>query len=118
MVPTRLTELDSHGSVLFLGSGFSRNARNIQGKNLPTGGELKDRFAKLLGTAPDDYDLPTLADAVNAGPDVSLRDLLYETFTVKQLADGQKDVLGRPWMRILYDQLRRLHRTVLSSYRS
>lgn len=49
MVPTRLTELDSHGSVLFLGSGFSRNARNIQGKNLPTGGELKDRFAKLLG---------------------------------------------------------------------
>ena len=100
MVPTGLTELDSDGSILFLGSGFSRSARNIQGKNLPTGGELKERFAKLLGTAPDDYDLPTLADAVNADPDVSLRDLLYETFTVKQLADGQKDVLGRPWMRI------------------
>ena len=100
MVPTGLTELDSDGSVLFLGSGFSRSARNIQGKNLPTGGELKEHFAKLLGTAPDDYDLPTLADAVNADPRVSLRDLLHETFTVAQLADGQKDVLGRPWMRI------------------
>ena len=100
MAPTRLTELDSEGSVLFLGSGFSRSARNIQGRNPPTGGELKERFAKLLGAAPDDYDLPTLADAVNADPQVSLRDLLYETFTVAQLADGQKDVLGRPWMRI------------------
>ena len=100
MVPTRLTELDSDGSILFLGSGFSRSARNIKDRNLPTGGELKEHFAKLLGTAPDDYDLPTLADAVNADPHVSLRDLLYETFTVAQLADGQKDVLGRPWMRI------------------
>lgn len=100
MAPPPLTELDSDGSVLFLGSGFSRSSRNIQGKNLPTGGELKEHFAKLLGVAPDDYDLPTLADAVNADPQVSLRDLLYETFTVAQLADGQKEVLGRPWMRI------------------
>ena len=95
-----MRELDSDGSVLFLGSGFSRSSRNIQGKNLPTGGELKEHFAKLLGVASDDYDLPTLADAVNADPQVSLRDLLYETFTVAQLADGQKEVLGRPWMRI------------------
>ena len=100
MAPPPLRELDSDGSVLFLGSGFSRSSRNIQGKNLPTGGELKEHFAKLLGVAPDDYDLPTLADAVNADPQVSLRDLLYETFTVAQLADGQKEVLGRPWMRI------------------
>ena len=84
MVPTRLTELDSHGSVLFLGSGFSRNARTFKARNLPTGGELKERFAKLLGTAPDDYDLPTLANAVNADPDVSLRDLLYEPWLLRR----------------------------------
>ena len=100
MAPTSLPELDSEGSVLFLGAGFSQNARNIQGKKLPTGGELKEQFAKLLGAAPDNYDLRTLASAVNADPQVSLRDLLYETFTVAQLADGQKDVLGRQWMRI------------------
>ena len=41
VTPTRLTELDSAGSVLFLGAGFSRNAQNIQGRRLPTGGELK-----------------------------------------------------------------------------
>ena len=51
---------------------------------MPTGGELKERFAKLLGTAPDDYDLPTLADAVNADPDVSLRDLLYEPWLLRR----------------------------------
>lgn len=97
---TILTEVDYEGSVLFLGSGFSQGARNIKGTNLPTGRELKNRFAELLGAAPDDYDLPTLADAVNADPNLSLHDLLYETFTVSQLADHQKDVLARPWLRI------------------
>ena len=90
MAPPPLRELDSDGSVLFLGSGFSRSSRNIQGKNLPTGGELKEHFAKLLGVAPDDYDLPTLADAVNADPQVSLRDLLYE---------GLQDFVWTRWSR-------------------
>ena len=95
-----LTEIDYEGSVLFLGAGFSQSARNIKGTNLPTGRDLKNRFAELVGVSPDDYDLPTLADAVVDAPNVNLRNLLYETFTVSQLTNQQKHVLDRPWLRI------------------
>ena len=98
--PDLPTEFDSTGSVLFLGSGFSRIAKNIRGTNLPTGSELREQFARLLDVAPDAYDLPTLADAVNEDPNVSLYDTLYETFTVAQLARSQEELLRLPWLRI------------------
>ena len=94
------TEFDSRGSVLFLGSGFSRMAKNIRGTNLPTGRELREQFSRLLDVEPDAYDLPTLADAVNADENVSLYDTLYETFTVAHLAKSQETLLKLPWLRI------------------
>lgn len=100
MSSSPLTELDSRGSILFLGSGFSRFAKNIRGENLPTGRELRERFAQLLKVEPDAYDLPTLADAVNADDRISLYDTLYETFTVATLAESQKELLKLPWLRI------------------
>ena len=57
-------EIDSSGSVLFLGSGFSRSAKNIRGKNLPTARELKNELAGLLRIDSNDHDLKTLADEV------------------------------------------------------
>ncbi len=100
MRPDLPAEFDSRGSVLFLGSGFSRMATNIRGTNLPTGSELREQFAGLLGVAPNAYDLPTLADAVHADERVDLYDILYETFTVAQLATSQKTLLQLPWFRI------------------
>ncbi len=100
MASASLTELDYEGSILFLGSGFSRRARNILGKNLPTGRELRNRFAEMLGVAPDAYDLPTLADAAANDPNVKLHEILYDTFTVSQLAGPQQEILRRPWLRI------------------
>lgn len=101
MVPSNLpNELDSRETILFLGSGFSRMAKNIRGTNLPTGRELREQFANLLEVAPDDHDLPTLADAVNADQNINLYNTLYETFTVAELATSQEDLLALPWLRI------------------
>ena len=75
-------------------------SHNIRGANLPTGRELRERFAELLGVEPDAYDLPTLADAINDDRNFSLYDILYETLTVTRLAHSQKDILKLPWLRI------------------
>lgn len=80
-----LKEIDVPGSVLFLGSGFSRGAKNIRDTNLPTGHGLREEFARLLDVAPNDYDLKTLADEVASRPDIDLYQTLYEMFTVKKL---------------------------------
>ena len=75
-------------------------ATNIRGTNLPTGSELREQFARLLGVDSEAYDLPTLADAVHADENVSLYDILYETFTVARLAPSQEALLRLPWFRI------------------
>ena len=95
-----LKEIDTAGSILFLGSGFSGGARNIRGRKLPTGSELKHEFATLLGVDPKDYDLKTLADEVSSRPDLNLYQTLYQLFTVKTLQDCQSELLKLPWRRI------------------
>lgn len=94
------TELDIPGSVLFLGSGFSRNARNIRNEKLPIGAELKEEFSRLLGIDPSTYDLKTLADEVGSRQNLNLYQTLYELYTVKELQKYQNDVLCMPWLRI------------------
>ena len=100
MSSSPLTVLDSRGSILFLGSGFSQAAQNIRGESLPTGRELRERFSQLLGVEPDAYDLPTLADALNDDRNISLYETLYETFTVTKLAESQIEILKLPWLRV------------------
>lgn len=93
-------EIDVSGSVLFLGSGFSQNAKNICNRNLPTGRGLRDEFARLLSIDPNEYDLKTLADEMASRQDFNLYQTLYEIFTVKELQKHQSDILRLPWQRI------------------
>ncbi len=93
-------EIDVSGSVLFLGSGFSRSARNLRDENLPTVDGLREEFARLLSVGPTEYDLKTLADEVSSRPDLNLYQTLYELFTVKELQDYQNEILLLPWRRI------------------
>ena len=93
-------ELDPRGSMLFLGSGFSKSARNILGENLPTGHELRLHFANILEVDAANYDLKTLADEIDSRPDVNLYQMLYRMFTVQELNDIQTDILSHPWHRI------------------
>jgi hypothetical protein len=86
-------EIDTSGSVLFLGSGFSKDAKNIRNKNLPIGDGLKEEFAKLLGVDPNAYDLKTFADEVASRPELNL----YQTLSrinVCRISSG-KTTFGR-----------------------
>ena len=94
------SDINTAGSVLFLGSGFSRSATNIRNENVPTGIGLKNEFASLLGVDPNEHDLSTLADVVASRQDLNLYQILYEIFTVKEVKDYQKKLLSLPWKRI------------------
>ena len=100
-------------SILFVGSGFSRDARNILNQNLPTGTDLRNKLATLLGCDEHQYDLQTLAEEAHSRADIDLYQLLYEVFTVNYLQDYQAGVLNFPWRRIYttnYDDTVEFHR--------
>ncbi|MBD8701625.1 hypothetical protein IFT54_17550 [Sphingomonas sp. CFBP 13714] len=92
--------LDPKNSVLFLGSGFSADATNIAREKLPAGQPLLERLAEAIGQSPRDHDLKSAADAFSHRFDVSLYDILYNTFTVSSVLDYQKYILSLPWARI------------------
>ncbi len=94
------TELDARESILFLGSGFSRLAKNILNRNLPTGRELKQELAAILRVDTESYDLKNLADEVNSRPNSNLYQTLYNLFTVRRLHPDQRSILALPWSRI------------------
>lgn len=94
------SQFDPTLSVLFLGAGFSAEATNVLGINLPAGRGLEDELKRRAGLPMEDpaelQDLP--AYAVAAG--VNIHDLLSDLYTVKKLSDDQKMILAQPWMRI------------------
>ena len=93
-------EVDPRESILFLGSGFSRTATNILGTNIPTSRELHRSFADKLDVQPDDYDLKILADEIASQGNIDLYQLLYNTFTVRDIHEDQDAILRLPWNRI------------------
>ena len=95
-----LDDLYPAESILFLGSGFSRDALNIRNEKLPLGDELKQEFARLLNVDHNLYDLQTLADEANSNDRIDLYQILYELFTVKQLTPRQENILKLNWRRI------------------
>ncbi|WP_158551969.1 SIR2 family protein [Komagataeibacter melaceti] len=91
---------DPKNSVLFLGSGFSANATNILDEKLPAGESLLEILAKAIEESPKDHDLKSVADAYSRRFDVSLHDILHNTFTVSSVLDYQREILSLPWARI------------------
>ena len=94
------TELYPSGSILFLGAGFSKDALNIQGTELPLGIDLRNKFAEMLNVDPNSYDLHTLAEEINSRQDLNLYQILYRLYTVQKLSRNQIDILTLPWRRI------------------
>lgn len=92
--------LDPANSVLFLGSGFSAGATNIARSPVPTGHPLLERLAKSLDEDPKELDLKSAADEFLGRSDLSLYELLYETFTISEVLPHQRDILSLPWARI------------------
>ncbi len=92
--------LDPKNSVLFLGSGFSSKAKNIMNEELPAGQPLLERLTAAIEELPTDHDLKSAADAFSDRFDLSIYDILYNTFTVSAVLEYQKDILSLPWARI------------------
>lgn len=100
MSSSRPITFDPEASILFLGSGFSRDAKNIRNQHLPTYPALRREFAQMLGVAPDSYNVQTLADEIASRPGLSLYQTLYELFTVQSLTPEQTALLRLPWRRV------------------
>ena len=91
---------DPTSSVLFLGSGFSAQATNVMGENLPVGKGLEGKLAERLGIREgSEYDLKDLSTyASNRGENIY--SFLNNIFTVNALTDDQCCILSKTWRRI------------------
>ena len=94
------TALDTEETILFLGSGFSRYAKNVRGTAPPMVYGLEVLLGRILGVDSKKFDLRTLADMVGEKKDVNLHKALYELYTVTTLDSSQDEILQRPWRRI------------------
>ena len=92
--------LDPANSVLFLGSGFSAGATSIANDKVPTGHPLKKLLVDALGEEENDLDLKSAADEFLSRTDLSLYELLYQTFTISELLPYQRNIIALPWARI------------------
>lgn len=99
-------------AVLFVGAGFSRDAKNFAGANIPTGYQFTAQLSEALGESLEDGD--TLLSVTNyfvthpKGGDARLAEILNQTFRIQSPAKWQTDVAQLPWKRIYttnYDDL-------------
>ena len=100
MSPQIIDELDASGSILFLGAGFSLGAKNIRGRDVPSGTGLRDELARILKVTSDQYTLETLVEEVHSRQNLSLYRILYRLFTVNKLNKNHIDILNLSWRRI------------------
>jgi hypothetical protein len=87
-------------AILFVGAGFSQGATNLRGTNLKSGKQITDYFSTLANLPPS-LGLEELSEEVLNihGVDFLLEEMKQE-FTVKDIADFQKDAARIPWKRI------------------
>ena len=86
--------------VLFLGSGFSAGAKNLLDDQMPIGRNLSDMLDSETGES-NDGDLEEAAENyIEIFGEIGLVQKLRDTFTAKELSEGQKTVCRCQWRRI------------------
>ena len=100
-----LQKIEAKNTILFLGSGFSTDAKNISGEDLPTGNGLANILAEKLGFKKDKYTLDVIAREFRmsenpVGGDYNLFELLKKTLTVNDVSKTQSTILDYSWKRI------------------
>jgi SIR2-like protein len=96
-----ITEIDTSSCVLFLGSGFSADCKNILKLDPPVGDRLRlDLIALLKDASYQDHDLQTVSEAAAADPEIDLYQELYNRFTISHVPDSHSALLKLPWRRI------------------
>ena len=88
-------------AILFLGSGFSLGAININDEPFAVASDLKARLLRRLSIADSNYDLPTVANHfIKVRGNQELIDFLTKEFTVKETTAYQKIIANLNWQRI------------------
>lgn len=93
-------DFDPTRCILFLGSGFSADAKNKRYKGPPVGNGLRDAILSELELPSDETtDLKDVANyAVNRG--VDLHKLLQELYIITAINSDQEAILEKKWRRI------------------
>lgn len=99
-MPTIPEDIDLRDAILFVGSGFTADAENIQRGPVPTGSALRNQFATYLSVDAATYPLTVLAQAVVDKSMGQLYRMLYEAFTISNLQAYQRSIVIHPWRRI------------------
>lgn len=95
------TEIDTSSCVLFLGSGFSAEGKNILDLTPPVGDGLRqDLIALLKDSSYQDHDLQTVSEAAGVDSEIDLYHELYSRFTITNMPDAHRALLTLPWRRI------------------
>jgi len=95
-----IEEVAGGKAILFVGSGFSRNAIGLDGKALLTAKELAKKIGDL-GEFEADGDLRYASEKyIRDNNPVVLIEMLLDIFSVKDVLPHQKSIASAPWRRI------------------
>lgn len=96
-----VTHLLNGEAILFLGSGFSYGALNINDEPFAIADELKNRLLHKLSISDENYDLPTVANHfIKVKGEQDLIEFLKKEFTAKKVTTYQKTIASQKWQRI------------------
>lgn len=92
-------------AILFLGAGFSKEAKNYLGENIKDADQLVGYLLdKIKETDKEGYDLETesqeFIDSPHSGGEKALTNILHGNFSAKEYTQFQRIILCQPWYRI------------------
>ncbi|MDD0811998.1 SIR2 family protein [Curvibacter sp. RS43] len=99
-IPSLVETIAGGKAILFVGSGFARNAIALDGSKFPTA-EVLARNIGTLGGFDSDDDLRYASEKyIRSNPADKLVQMLLDTFTVKEVLPHQVVISTAPWRRI------------------
>ena len=87
-------------AILFVGSGFSRSARNVSGDFLMTGAELGRHLSGEVGLAAGTQLQHAADEYIDVKGEAALLQLLRSQFTVASVSAPQRQIASVPWRSI------------------
>lgn len=100
-----VSKIESGKAILFLGAGFSAEAKNILGEDVRDVNGLISQLLKLVHIdSPDGYDLDAAAqdflDNFQGNAESELSKLIHGNFASRKYSDAQRIIACQPWYRV------------------
>lgn len=97
-----LKKINQGNAILFLGSGFSASAHDLNDEEMPTAGALARKISQLIPDFEPDDDLRYVTEYFldSTNDHKELIKLLRDTFTVKKVSSHHQAIASAPWRRV------------------